>query len=387
MAFSSRHTISVLGCAPTRRSISCPAFNTNSAGMLRMRKRSAVTGFSSTFSFATRTRPDISLASCSTTGEIIWQGPHQAAYRSSSTGRGERSISAENVASVTVMGWMETGSGFLHRPQTGASPCSIFSSGTRLVAPQTGQRMSCASGIPVCSQQFARIEVRFSPELLKQILLLGGQLRRNHYLDFHVLIAPAATALVVPRGEPLTAQPEPLSALCPRRNLHLHGSIESRHRNFSSQGRFPRRYRELDLDIRVANDLKQRMWFDSYMQVEIARRPYVVTWFALPSQADYRALPHARRDVYFQRLHAIGPRGLQRDVSLDAAMRLFERERNLGFDVLRGHPEIGAAPCAAAAAEQAFEKVVGVSCAAKAVRKVREVRAVVSGAGWTSDIS
>src|SRR5580693_10039688 len=156
--------------------------------------------------------------------------------------------------------------------------------------------MSCASGIPVCSQQFAWIEVRFRPELLKQILLLRGQLRRNHYLDFHVLIAPAATPLI----ESLTVQPEPLSALCPSRNLHLHGSIESRHRHFSSQSRFPRRYRELHLDVRVANDFKQRMWFDSYMQVEIARRSSVGTWFALPSQADYRALPHARRDGYFQ---------------------------------------------------------------------------------------
>src|ERR1700733_4307336 len=299
MAFSNRRRISVLGWAPTMRSISCPDLNTNRAGILRMRKRSAVTGFSSTFSFATRTRPAISLASCSTTGEIIWQGPHQAAHRSSSTGRGERSTSAENVASVTVMGWIETGSGFLHRPQTGASPCSIFSSGTRLVAPQTGQRMSCASGIPVCSQQFAWIEVRFSPELLKQILLLRGQLRRNHYLDFHVLIAPGAT-LVDPHGEPLTPQPEPLSALCPSRNLHLHESIESRHSHFSSQSRFPRRYREFDLDIRVANGLKQRMWFNSYMQVEIARRSSVGTWFALPSQADYRARPYARRDGYFQ---------------------------------------------------------------------------------------
>ena len=63
---------------------------------------------------------------------------------------------------------------------------------------------------------------------------------------------------------------------------------------------------------------------------------------------------------------------------------------SVSFDVLRGHPEIGAAPCAAAAAEQAFEKVAeiaGASCAAKAVRKVREVHAAVSGPGWRSEIS
>lgn len=41
---------------------------------------------------------------------------------SSSTGSGERSTSAANVPSVTFTGLLETGSGVLHRPQTGLSP-------------------------------------------------------------------------------------------------------------------------------------------------------------------------------------------------------------------------------------------------------------------------
>jgi hypothetical protein len=52
--------ISDLGCAPTMRSTSRPALSTSRVGMLRALKRAAVAGFSSTFSFTTRTRPAIS---------------------------------------------------------------------------------------------------------------------------------------------------------------------------------------------------------------------------------------------------------------------------------------------------------------------------------------
>ena len=94
--------------------------------MLWTPKRAAVAGFSSTLSFAIRTRPDISLASSSRIGAIIRQGPHQGAHMSRSTGMGERSTSAANVASVTVTGAPPTGSGRLHRPQTGARPRSTL---------------------------------------------------------------------------------------------------------------------------------------------------------------------------------------------------------------------------------------------------------------------
>jgi hypothetical protein len=144
---SNRCAMADLGCAPTMRSISCPALSTSRVGRLRTLKRAAVTGFSSTFSFATRTRPPISAASSSITGASIRHGPHHAAHMSSSTGSGERSTSAENVASVTVTGLLETSRGVLHRPHTGSSPCAILARGTRLVAPQAGQRSNCVSDI------------------------------------------------------------------------------------------------------------------------------------------------------------------------------------------------------------------------------------------------
>jgi hypothetical protein len=89
--------------------------------MLCTWKRAAVAGFSSTLSFATRRRPAISTASSSMTGAIILHGWHHAAHASSSTGSPERSTSAENDASVTVIGVVLTGRGALHRPQMGSS--------------------------------------------------------------------------------------------------------------------------------------------------------------------------------------------------------------------------------------------------------------------------
>src|ERR1017187_4093686 len=148
--------MAALGCAPTIRSTSRPALNTRRAGMLRTLKRSAVTGFSSTFNFPTRRRPRFSAASCSIAGAIILHGPHHGAHISSSTGSGERTTSAEKLASVIVSGAEEITSGVLHRPHTGCRPCSIFSRGTRLFAPQLEQRISSVSvmWVPVMTAEF-----------------------------------------------------------------------------------------------------------------------------------------------------------------------------------------------------------------------------------------
>src|SRR5580704_4982215 len=68
------------------RSISRPSLHINSAGMLCTRKRAAVTGFWSTLSLATRTWPENSAATSSTTGASWRQrpapgSPHLNEYR------------------------------------------------------------------------------------------------------------------------------------------------------------------------------------------------------------------------------------------------------------------------------------------------------------------
>ena len=63
---------------------------------------------------------------------------------STSTGTGDCSTSAANVASVTVTGLPPMGIGALHRPHTGSRPCSL---GQRhpVAAPHAGQRIISVS--------------------------------------------------------------------------------------------------------------------------------------------------------------------------------------------------------------------------------------------------
>src|SRR6267143_737972 len=86
--------------------------------------------------------PDLRLGLGADDAVGLAAAPHHGAHRSSATGSGERSTSAAKVASVTVTGPNCTGSGVLHRPHTGARPCLTLSSGTRLSAPQEGQRIT-----------------------------------------------------------------------------------------------------------------------------------------------------------------------------------------------------------------------------------------------------
>ncbi len=146
-ARSRRSLIAAFGCAPTIRSTSRPPTITSIVGMLRTSKRLAVAGFSSTLSLATRMRPASSAASCSIAGAIARHGPHHGAQASTSTGSGERSTSAANVASVTVNGVAAAvaGNGCLQRPQRGRAPSASFAAGTLFVAPQLPQAISMGS--------------------------------------------------------------------------------------------------------------------------------------------------------------------------------------------------------------------------------------------------
>jgi hypothetical protein len=190
---SSRRAISILGWTPMMRSTSRPPRNTSNAGMLCMRKRPAVTGFSSTLSFATRKRPASSTANSSIVGAMIRQGWHHGAHISRSTGKGDRSTSVENVASVTWMGWLRAGSGVLHWPHTGRSPCSSFSWGTRLVAPQALHRINCGGDISV-----------FGLAPGAATISLYGQFSRSRLASHWLLRTPQARC-----------SPEYLRCLCP----------------------------------------------------------------------------------------------------------------------------------------------------------------------------
>src|SRR5205085_12301856 len=95
--------------------------------------RDELRGFSSTFSFATRTSLREAAIS-SSTGPIIRQGPHHGAQKSTMVDRPSASTRSK-FASVTSIGLPV--SGVLHLPQTAF--CPLPSNGIRFEAPHDGQ--------------------------------------------------------------------------------------------------------------------------------------------------------------------------------------------------------------------------------------------------------
>src|SRR6266850_455982 len=151
-------------------------------------------GFSSTLSFATRTRP------------------------ATSTGTGERSTSAENVASVTVTGRVsiDTGRGVLQRPHTGSRPLSTLSRGTRLATPQAGQRMTSVSDMAVAPPGKA---TRLHDPLAKELL----RVRENAP---GLRLRPAHGRRELRAGEPFdVAQPQ---SVAPRPRHACHRCVHAR---------------------------------------------------------------------------------------------------------------------------------------------------------------
>lgn len=73
----------------------------------------------------------------------MWQGPHQSAQQSSSTGIFDRSTTVSKFASVTTTGTVIRGSGALHLPHLPWS--AARPAGTRLTARQLGHVTSIMS--------------------------------------------------------------------------------------------------------------------------------------------------------------------------------------------------------------------------------------------------
>ena len=83
---SRRGTRSDLRQAPTWRLTSSPFLKNSIVGIFITPYSSQVSGLSSTLSLPTTTRPSYSLLSSSTIGNIILQGPHQGAHKSTTRG-------------------------------------------------------------------------------------------------------------------------------------------------------------------------------------------------------------------------------------------------------------------------------------------------------------
>ena len=101
---SSRNDATATGDrAPTNSETTCPSLNALTAGMPWTRNVAERPGFASTSTLASSTAPSRSATCSSSTGVSARHGPHQAAQKSTTTGRScERSMtSLSKVASVT----------------------------------------------------------------------------------------------------------------------------------------------------------------------------------------------------------------------------------------------------------------------------------------------
>ena len=122
--------------APDLCPITTPFWKTTSVGMLLMENRPASSVSISVLTLATRTDCSSSFAARSRIGDIILQGPHQGAQKSTRTGISELlmcrlkfSFVSSNVPPVK--------SAFLHTPHTGCSPNRAML--TRFAVWQCGQ--------------------------------------------------------------------------------------------------------------------------------------------------------------------------------------------------------------------------------------------------------
>lgn len=120
------------GTAPTRRDTSLPDRISSIVGMLLASNRMAVRGEVSTLTFTSLIAPARSVATRSSSGEIVRQGPHHGAHRSTNTGMRAPTTASKSssVAAATH------GSGALHAAHFGVP---LATAGTRLRVPQDGQ--------------------------------------------------------------------------------------------------------------------------------------------------------------------------------------------------------------------------------------------------------
>src|SRR4029077_7670485 len=126
-----------------------------------------------------------------------------------------------------------------------------------------------------------------------QFLHRVGNLGR-HAPGHHDLNAVVMVALLL---DTLSAQPERLTALCSRRDLRPHRTMDRRNFDFRATDRLADRDRKIDVDVIVA-PLEERMRPDVHQYIEIARgstRPRR----SLPAYSDGLTVGNALRDLHF----------------------------------------------------------------------------------------
>src|SRR5438045_4297634 len=140
-------------------------------------------------------------------------------------------------------------------------------------------------------------------DFAQQRLLLGREVLRDHDLDDHELVAPAAAADV---GHALALEPEGLPVLGPGRDRDLDRAVQRRDLDPIAKRRLDQVHPQLVDDVLLA-PLQLRVLLDAQHDVEVARRSAPIAGLPLPAEADLGARVDAGRDLQLQPLCLLHP--------------------------------------------------------------------------------
>src|SRR5919107_396547 len=183
-------------------------------------------------------------------------------------------------------------------------------------------------------------------QLLEQLPLAAAEPLGHHDQDLGGQVAGPAPRV----GHALAAQPQPPAAGGAGRDLDLGLPARGVDRHVGPQGRLPRGYGQVCVEVASVQAVA-RVGQDADDQVQVAGRGAAGAPAALAGQADPLAVHHPGWDGHL--VAALAVRAGQVDPAAAAAVRLLDRELELGLLV-------GAGDRPAAAAEQAAEQVIKV---------------------------
>ena len=263
-----------------RGSCARTACNCDSSSRMRSRKDSASASAFASSSKSLRRRPAERMVTtqralkvhCAREGSAGARAPHSTSSRTIATGRPDRAASSSSVTSVCSV---------IHAPSSGSWAGSVAIGDLRL-------------------EMAARVELRTRRKLREQFALALGERWRHDDLRDREEIAGIALR---PRQAALR-QAQLLPGERARRDLEVDRAGQRRHRHRRAERRFPRRKRQVDVQIMPRGpEQRVRQQLDVEEQIPVA--PAVETLAALAAQAQPLAVRRALRNA---RLESFAPR-------------------------------------------------------------------------------
>src|SRR6185503_5567404 len=194
----------------------------------------------------------------------------------------------------------------------------------------------------VCESSASRIEGGDLGQLLEQLALAVGELRRHHHVELGEEVALAALRLWIA----VAAQANPAPCRGAGGDAHRHRRLQRLELRRAAERRFPGRDRQRRVQVvAVEPEAGVRQHVDG--EVEVARRAAAASRSALGGEADLLPRPDAARDLELQRLLAAGLRIGEGDGPLAACRGLLQRQLDARLLVVAALLPVGAIAAAA----------------------------------------